>query len=111
MNTKLHAVADANGRPLSFFMTAGQVTPADAARMRGVAIRLAQAIGGAARRNGVDVVRATLVGESHDACAPQPFVAGFHPAANPGWAPPVPYHPNQAGMNAIATALDKLLDR
>ena len=25
MNTKLHAVADANGRPLSFFMTAGQV--------------------------------------------------------------------------------------
>jgi transposase len=26
MNTKLHAVADANGRPLSFFMTAGQVS-------------------------------------------------------------------------------------
>ena len=26
MNTKLHAIADANGRPLSFFMTAGQVS-------------------------------------------------------------------------------------
>ena len=26
MNTRLHAVADANGRPLSFFMTAGQVS-------------------------------------------------------------------------------------
>jgi len=26
MNTKIHAVADANGRPLSFFMTAGQVS-------------------------------------------------------------------------------------
>ena len=26
MNIKLHAVADANGRPLSFFMTAGQVS-------------------------------------------------------------------------------------
>lgn len=26
MNTKPHAVADANGRPLSFFMTAGQVS-------------------------------------------------------------------------------------
>jgi transposase len=25
MNTKLHAVTDANGRPISFFMTAGQV--------------------------------------------------------------------------------------
>ncbi len=26
MNTKLHAIADANRRPLSFFMTAGQVS-------------------------------------------------------------------------------------
>jgi len=26
MNTKFHALADANGRPLSFFMTAGQVS-------------------------------------------------------------------------------------
>ena len=26
MNTKLHAVSDATGRPLSFFMTAGQVS-------------------------------------------------------------------------------------
>ncbi len=26
MNTKPHAVADTNGRPLSFFMTAGQVS-------------------------------------------------------------------------------------
>ncbi len=26
MNTKLHAVADANGRPLSSFLTAGHVS-------------------------------------------------------------------------------------
>jgi len=26
MNTKLHAVTDANGRPISLFMTAGQVS-------------------------------------------------------------------------------------
>ena len=26
MNTKLHAVADANGRPIEFFITAGQVS-------------------------------------------------------------------------------------
>lgn len=26
MNTKLHAVTDAEGRPLRFFMTAGQVS-------------------------------------------------------------------------------------
>jgi len=28
MNTKLHAITDANGRPLSFFMTAGQISSA-----------------------------------------------------------------------------------
>ena len=26
MNTKLHAVSDSHGRPLSFFVTAGQVS-------------------------------------------------------------------------------------
>ena len=26
MNTKLHAITDANSRPLSFFITAGQVS-------------------------------------------------------------------------------------
>ncbi len=26
MNTKLHAVTDANGRPISLFMTAGQIS-------------------------------------------------------------------------------------
>lgn len=26
MNTELHALTDANGRPLRFFMTAGQVS-------------------------------------------------------------------------------------
>jgi glutamate 5-kinase len=26
MNTKLHAVADADGRPIRFFMTAGQIS-------------------------------------------------------------------------------------
>jgi transposase len=26
MNTKLHAVTDADGRPIQFFMTAGQVS-------------------------------------------------------------------------------------
>jgi transposase len=34
MNTKLHAVTDANGRPLSFFITAGQVSDTLAQRPR-----------------------------------------------------------------------------
>lgn len=57
----------------------------DAARMRVIAIRLAQAIGSAAARNGVGVVRSTLVGERHDACAAVPHIAGFDPGTNPGW--------------------------
>lgn len=36
MNTKLHAVADADGRPTRFFMTAGKVSDdADAAALLG----------------------------------------------------------------------------
>ncbi len=31
MNTKRHAVTDANGRPLSFFITAGQISEYTAA--------------------------------------------------------------------------------
>lgn len=31
MNTKLHAITDANDRPLSFFMTAGQISDYTAA--------------------------------------------------------------------------------
>ncbi len=45
MNTKLHAVAHANGRPLNFFMTAGQVSD-----YTGVAARLEHGSSGPCRR-------------------------------------------------------------
>lgn len=35
MNTKLHAVTDADGRPIRFFMTAGQVSDYTAAVLLG----------------------------------------------------------------------------
>ncbi|MCQ8242433.1 SGNH/GDSL hydrolase family protein [Rhizosaccharibacter radicis] len=82
---------------------------ADAARIRSVAERLARVIGGVADAAGVPVVRASLIGTGHDACSIRPFVAGAHPPRHPGWAAPVAYHPDQAGMNAVARALDHIL--
>lgn len=83
----------------------------DAARVRGVAIRLAQIIGGAAERNHVGIVRASVIGTGHDACSGVPYIAGFHPATNLGWSSPVAYHPTQAGMDAVAQALAEQIRR
>lgn len=87
------------------------LSPPDVRRMRSVAIRLAQAIGGAAARNHVGIVPSSAIGTGHDVCSASPFVAGAHPARNPGWAAPVAYHPNQAGMNRIAAALEAAIGR
>ncbi|MBP2496136.1 lysophospholipase L1-like esterase [Methylobacterium sp. PvP062] len=85
--------------------------PDDAARMREVAVRLAQAIGGAAARTGVGIVRSSMIGAGHDACAEHPYVAGYRPPRNPGWRAPVPYHPTQAGMDRIAADIEAALAR
>ncbi|OUJ14311.1 SGNH/GDSL hydrolase family protein [Acetobacter sp. DsW_063] len=85
------------------------LAPDDAARMRALYVRLAQIIGGAARRNGIDVVPSSVIGAGHDACSEVPYVAGYHPPQNPGWAAPVAYHPNQAGMNKVAEALNEVI--
>lgn len=84
--------------------------PEDAARVRGVAVRLAQIIGGAAQRDGTGIVRSSMIGSGHDACSADPYVAGYHPPRNLGWSSPVAYHPTQAGMNAVATALIEVID-
>ncbi len=99
----LHAVP-AEGAP---GCDAVPLAPADAARIRGVARRLAEIIGGAAARDGTGIVRAAVIGAGHDACSAQPFVAGHRPPRNPGWPGPVAYHPTQAGMDAVAAALDR----
>jgi len=85
------------------------LTPDDAARMHAMSVRLAQAIGTVAAKTGVGIVRSSQLGLGHDVCAQQPFVAGYRPPHNPGWRGPVPYHPDQAGMDRIATAIDEVL--
>ncbi len=68
------------------------LTADDATTVRSVAVRLAQTIGGAASQAGISVIRASPIGRQHDACSPDPYIAGAHPARNAGWAAPVSYY-------------------
>jgi lysophospholipase L1-like esterase len=79
------------------------------ATAQATATRLAQLTAAVAKRNGADVLRASALSRGHDACAAQPWSNGF--VARPGVDPFTPYHPNLAGMTAIAAALDRQLAR
>jgi len=85
------------------------LAPADADAMRATYDRLTTDFVDAASRSGALLVRDARIGTGHDACSASPFVAQYHPAVTPGWDSPVPYHPNQAGMSAVAAALKRLL--
>ncbi|MDO7834846.1 SGNH/GDSL hydrolase family protein [Sphingobium sp. HBC34] len=79
------------------------------ATARATADRLAGITATVAQRNGAEVLRASDLSRGHDACAAEPWSNGL--VARPGVDPFTPYHPNLAGMTAIATALDDLLRR
>lgn len=86
------------------------LSPEAAAQGRETAARLARLTAHVAKRNGADVLAASALSQGrHDACAKVPWMAGFvAPDASPAF---VPYHPNLAGMTAIADALDRKLGR
>jgi len=73
MNTKPHAVADANGRPLSFFMTAGQVSDyTGAAALLDDLPKAQWLLGDRLRRR---LVQGRSSGQGHPALHPRPQVA------------------------------------
>jgi lysophospholipase L1-like esterase len=78
-----------------------------AERTRRVAARLSALTAKIAREAGAAVIKASELSRRHDACAPEPWVTGFMP--RPGGGPFAPYHPNLAGMSAIAAAIDQQL--
>jgi lysophospholipase L1-like esterase len=87
------------------------VTPlaADAgSEARAVAARLSAETAAAARRAGVEKLRASALSANHSACSEQPWMTGFTAPAG-AVAPHVPYHPNISGMTAVANALAALL--
>ena len=71
------------------------------------ALRLARLTATAARRAGVGLIQASDMSRAHHACAEDNWAVGF--SAREGERGVVPYHPNLAGMTAIADALDKSL--
>ena len=81
----------------------------EAAILRQTAQRLAQITAAVAARTGAQVLKASDLSRGHDACAKAPWVTGFVPP--PGQTAFVAYHPNLAGMTAVAAALDRELGR
>ena len=84
------------------------LTPAQADASREVARRLSEITRRVAKESGAGFVAASELSVGHDACAGA--AAWMHGFARPG-APidGVAYHPNLAGMTAVAEALDRAL--
>jgi lysophospholipase L1-like esterase len=72
--------------------------------LRRVADGLSTAFATAAERTGADLVRASVLSAGHGLGSPEPWVTGF--GLGRGAAP---FHPNAAGMAAVADALVDLL--
>ena len=87
------------------------MSAANADRMRGVADRLAKAFEAAAKKDRAVFIPSHEIARGHDACAAEPWVAGYKPTLTTGWSLPVAYHPNQAGMDRLAEAIDDGLPR
>lgn len=84
--------------------SATPMTAEEAGSARAVAERLVAVTAAAARSNNAILVQASTLSIGHDACSVSPWINGF---PLPGQRPFVPYHPNFAGMSAVAEALDK----
>lgn len=86
------------------------LSPQAARNGRATAARLARQTAEIARRNDAEVLKASRLSQKrHGACGAAPWVTGFIPPAdNRSF---VPYHPNLAGMTAVAGALDYRLRR
>jgi lysophospholipase L1-like esterase len=75
--------------------------PAAIDAFRATGERLASAFAAAADRTGADLVRASAVSVDHAVGSPEPWVNGFQV----GFRSPSPFHPNAAGMRAVAEEL------
>jgi lysophospholipase L1-like esterase len=75
--------------------------------MRATAKRLAEVTAAVAHESHSELFAASMLSKGHDACAEVPWMNGF-PRSNEKLIG-APYHPNIAGMTAIANALDEML--
>ena len=86
---------------------AADTNPSAADINRDLAARLVAITARVARNTGTEVLAASRLSRRHDACSRTPWISGFPEGKRP--AGTAPYHPNLAGMTAIAKALDQLL--
>ncbi|WP_405137420.1 SGNH/GDSL hydrolase family protein [Nocardia sp. NBC_01388] len=84
------------------------LTPDQATALRATYTGLLDATQHAADATGATVVRAAADESQHAACGPQPWVTGFE-LPNPMAGKGAPYHPNAAGMAAVADAITTIL--
>jgi lysophospholipase L1-like esterase len=76
---------------------------------RDMAARLARVTQAVALKAGAEFLPVANLSRGHDACAKMPWTTGFVPAVSAPAGGFVPYHPNLAGMTAVAKALIKKL--
>jgi lysophospholipase L1-like esterase len=74
---------------------------------RDTARRLAEITRKVAGDNGAGVITASEFSKGHDACSADPWMHGYPRPGSP--IAGAPYHPNLAGMTAVADALEALL--
>jgi len=82
------------------------LTAAEADQARATAARLLALTAEIAQATDALLLRASSLSEDHHACAAEPWVWGY-----PAPEKQAPYHPNRAGMSALAKALDRALPR
>ena len=85
------------------------MTADEADMLRTTAARLVEITDEVARAEKADIVRFSLRSAGHDACAAEPWISGYVDAS--GQKERVPYHPNLAGMTAVADDVVTLLGR
>lgn len=84
-------------------------TEAEAAALRTTAARLAEITARAARESGAEVLAMDQIARGHTPCDAEPWSVGL--AADYDETQGAPWHPNRAGMEAIARELETLLAR
>jgi lysophospholipase L1-like esterase len=95
--------------PASGRCAAMPLSDEDAALSRAIDTRLRRLTAAVALENGASLLRAGELTRDHHVCAADPWMHGY---VKPDPARPVAvYHPTQAGMAAVADALDRLLER
>jgi lysophospholipase L1-like esterase len=93
--------------PASGVCAATPLSAAEADADREIARRLAAITARVAADNGAEAIRASSLSVGHDACSGDPWMHGYpRPGAPVSGAS---YHPNAAGMTAIADALEALV--